>query len=75
MRAETYGTHDIKKPKKRMATEGFEYNKKLSDKKYSPQQPLSNIHYHPDMNVTDECSDSKIQFFQKLLEFCDGQTN
>ena len=72
---ETYVTQAIKNLKKRMATEGFEYNKKLSDKKYSPQQPLSNIHYLPDMDVTDECSDSKIQFFQILLEFCDGQSN
>ena len=75
MGAETYVTHAINNPKKRMETEGFEYNKKLSDKKYSPQQPLSNIHYLPDMDVTDECSDSKIQFFQILLEFCDGQSN
>ena len=67
MRAETYGTHDIKKPKKRMATEGFEYNNNLSDVNYYPQQPFSNIHYRPDMDVTDECSDSQIKFFQNLI--------
>ena len=37
MESEIYVTHAIKNPKKWMATEGFEYNKKLSDVKYSPQ--------------------------------------
>ena len=50
--AETYVTHSIKNLKKRMTTEGFEYNKKFSDVKYSSQQPFSNLHYRPDMGVT-----------------------
>ena len=67
MGAETYVTHAINNPKNRMATEGFEYNKKLSDVNYSPQQPFSNLHYRLDMDVTDECSDSQIQLFQNLI--------
>ena len=55
---ETYVTHAIKNMKKRMATKGFEYNKKLYDVNYSPQQPFSNIHYRPDIDVPDEFSDS-----------------
>ena len=50
-----------------MATEGFEYNKKLSDTNYSPQQPFSNLHYRPDIDVKDECSNSQIQFFQNII--------
>ena len=56
-----------KESKKRTATEGFEYNKKISVVKYSPQQPFSNIQYRPDMGVPDEFSDSKIQFFHNLI--------
>ena len=56
MGAETYVTHAIKKLKKCMAMERFEYNTKLSDVNYSPQQPFSNIHYRPEMDVSDECS-------------------
>ena len=64
---ETYVTHGITNLKKQMATEGFEYNKKLSDVKYSPQQPFSNLHYHPEMDVTDECSYIQIQLFHNLI--------
>ena len=49
--------------KMRLATEGFECNKKLSDVNYSPHQPFSNLRYCPEMDVTDECYDSQIQFF------------
>ena len=67
MGAETYFTHAIKNLKKRMATEGFEYNKNLSDMNYFPQQPFSNLHYHPEMDVTDEISNNQIQLFQNLI--------
>ena len=50
-----------------MSTEGFGYNKKLYDVNYSPQQPFSIIHYRPDMDITYECYDIEIQFFQNLI--------
>ena len=50
-----------------MASEEFEYNKKLSYVNYSPQQMFSNLHYHTDMDVTYECFDSKIQFFHNII--------
>ena len=53
MGTETYVTYATKILKKRVATEGLEYNKKLSDVNYSPQQPFSNLHYRPDMDVTE----------------------
>ena len=64
---ETYVTHAIKNLEKRMATEVFEYNKKLSDVKYFLQQPLSNLHYHLDIDVTDECSYIQIKLFHNLV--------
>ena len=67
MGAETYTKHAIKNLKKRMEREGFEYNKKLSDVNYSPQQPFSTLSYRPEMDLSDECSDSQIQFFQNLI--------
>ena len=75
MGADTYGTHGIKNPKKRMTTEFFEYNNKLSGVKYSPQQPFSNIYYRQiwmqQMNVTIV----RFKYFIILSEFCDGQSN
>ena len=67
MGAETYVTHAIKNLKNCMATKGFEYNKNLYDVNYYPQQPFSNIHYRPQMDVTDKCFDSQIQFFHNLI--------
>ena len=67
MGAETYTTQAIKNRKKRMQKEGFEYNKKLSDVNYSPQQPFSTLNYRPEVDVSDECSSSQTQFFQNLI--------
>ena len=67
MGAETYVTHIIINLQKRMATEGFECNKKLSDVNYPPQKLFSNINYCPGIDVTDECSDSQIQLFQNII--------
>ena len=67
MGAETYVTYAINNLKKLMTTEGFEYNKNLSDMNYSPRQPFSNIHYHPEMDVQDECSDIQIKLFHNLI--------
>ena len=52
MGAETYVVHDIKNMKKRIETEGSEYINKVSDVNYSPQQLFLNIHYCPEMDVT-----------------------
>ena len=67
MGAETYVTQAIKNLKKRMEKEGFEYHRKLSDVNYSPQQPFSTLNYRPEMDVSELCSDSQIQFFQNLI--------
>ena len=67
MGAETYTTQAIKNRKKRMQKEGFEYNKKLSDVNYSPQQPFSTLNHRPEVDVSDECSSSQTQFFQNLI--------
>ena len=67
MGADTYTKHAIKNLKKRIAKEGFEFNKKLSDVNYSPQQPFSTISNRPEMDLSDECSDTQIQFFQNLI--------
>ena len=63
MGADTYNTPAIKNLNKRMATESFEYNKKIYDVNYSSQQPSSHLHYCPETDVTDECSDIQIQLF------------
>ena len=65
--SETYITQAVNNLKKRMKQEGFEYNKKLSDVNYSPQQPFSTLNYRPEMDVSLECSDAQIQFFQNLI--------
>ena len=67
MGAVTYVTHAINNLKKRMAAEGFKYNKKLSNVNYSPQKQFSNIHYCREMDVTDECSNSHIQLFRSII--------
>ena len=67
MGAETYTTQAINNLKKRMSKEGYEYNRKLSDVNYSPQQPFSTLKYRPEMDVSDECSSSQTQFFQNLI--------
>ena len=67
MGAGTYVTHATKNLKKWMATEGLEYNNKLSYLNYSLQTSFLNLYYFPEMYVTDECSDSQIQLFHNLI--------
>jgi hypothetical protein len=67
MSAEQYVTDSIKNLKKRLKEDGFEFNKKLSDVKYSPRNPFSNQKYRPELDTSTPCTDQQCEFFQNLI--------
>ena len=67
MGSETYVTHAIKNLKKRMESDGYEFNKKLSDFNISAPQPFSAVNYRPELDTSDECNVAQVTFFQNLI--------
>lgn len=67
MSSQTYVKNAVKNVKERMKRDGFEYNRKLSDVRYSPKQPFTHISYKPELDVSAECSDDQMSYFQQLI--------
>jgi hypothetical protein len=67
MSCEQYVRDSIKNVKERLKNEGWEFNKRLSDVNYSPQQPFSNVKYRPELDVSNLCSDHEGNYFQNLI--------
>ena len=67
MSCEQYVRDAVKHVKERLKVEGWEFNKRLSDKRYSPQQPYSNVNYRPELEASEVCSDSEANYFQNLI--------
>jgi hypothetical protein len=65
--AEQYVRNAVNNVKAKMAEDGFRYNKKLSDVRYSPQQPFSAIKYRPELDTTLECDDAQANYYQNLI--------
>ena len=67
MGSANYCSKAIKNLKSKLKEDGFEFNKKLSDTKYSPRQPFSSNSYRPELDTSLECSESQITLFQNLI--------
>ena len=67
MSAEQYVRDAVKTVKTKLKKEGFEFNKKLSDPKYRPRQPFSNVNYRPELDVTEACNDSQVSYYYNLI--------
>lgn len=67
MSCEQYVRDAIKHVKERLKQDGYEFNKKLSDTRYSPQQPFSNLKYRPELDVSIICSDTEASYYQNLI--------
>ena len=67
MSCEQYVRDAIKNVKDRLKEDGWEFNKKLSDTKYSPQQPYSTQAYRPELDVSLLCNDIEANYFQNLI--------
>ena len=67
MSSESYTKAAIKNVKARLKESGFEYNKKLSDRKYSAKQPFSSVNYKPELDTSAECNDEQVNFYQNLI--------
>ena len=67
MSCEQYVKDAVKHVKTRLREEGYEFNKKLSDIRYLPQQPYSSLNYRPELEISEVCSDSEANYFQNLI--------
>jgi hypothetical protein len=67
MSSDSYVKEAIKNVKARLKKDGLEYNKKLSDINYSPQNPFSAVNYRPELDTSHGCSDEQVTLFQNLI--------
>jgi hypothetical protein len=67
MSPQSYVKTAVKNVKQQMKKDGFEFNKKLSDPKYSPKQPFTSTQYRPELDVSAECTDQQANYYQQLI--------
>ena len=57
----------IKNVKLKLKSEGWEFNKELSDTRYSPEQPFATLSYCPELENSIICSDSEANYYQNII--------
>ena len=67
MSCEQYVRDAVKHVKDKLKQEGWEFNKKLSDPSHSPQQPFSTLHYKPELDASEPCTDNEANYYQNLI--------
>ena len=67
MSCEQYVKDAVKTVKEKLKQDGWEFNKKLSDVRHSPQQPFSSLTYKPELDCSDICTDAEANYFQNLI--------
>ena len=58
----------VKNVKKALEQDRFEFNRKLSDIRYSPKQPYTTASYRPEMDTSALCNDEQVTFYQNLID-------
>jgi hypothetical protein len=67
MGSESYVKKVVKNMKAKMAKDGLEFNKKLSDPAISVPQPLSSVTYRPELDTSVECSEEQVTLYQNII--------
>ena len=67
MSSDSYVKEAVRNVKLRMKSDGFRFNKKLSDVNYSPEGPFSAANYRPELDLSAECSIDQITYYQNLI--------
>ena len=67
MSCEQYVRDAIKHVKEKLKGDGWEFNRKLSDPNYSPQQPFQTLSYKPELDSSLLCSDQEANYYQNLI--------
>ena len=67
MGSESYLKKVVKNMKTKMAEDGLEFNKKLSDPEISIPQPLSAVNYRPELDTSVECNDAQVTLYQNII--------
>ena len=53
--------------KKQLSHNNLMFNKKLLDPNHSPKAPFSSIDYRSELDVSMECNDNQMNYFQNLI--------
>ena len=67
MSSDNYVKEAMKTVKDRVKKDEFEFNRQLSDTKYSPRHPFSSPNYRPELDTSCECTDGQVTFYQNLI--------
>ena len=57
----------INSVKKRLKEEAMEYNKKHYVVSYYPKNPFSSVNYRPELDMSMECNEYQVSFYQNLI--------
>ena len=60
MICDSYAKEEINNAKKRLKEDGLEYNNKMSDINYSPNNPFSSVDYRPELDTSMECNEYQV---------------
>ena len=67
MSCEQYVKEAVRHVKEKLKMDGYEFNKKLSDVNYSPQQPFTTQSYRPELDSSLQCNDEDVNYYQNLI--------
>ena len=67
MLCEQYFKEAVRHVKEKLKMDGYEFNKKLSDVNYSPQQPYTTQSYRPELDSSLQCNDDEVNYYQNLI--------
>ena len=68
MGSSNYVEKVVKNIKKTLKHDGYEFNRKISDMQYSPNQPFTTATYPPELDTSTICNDEQITFYQNLID-------
>ena len=67
MGSKTFLEKAIKNLKNNLKSDGFIFEKKLSDVNYSPNQPFLATSYCPELDTSVECSDKQVNLYHNII--------
>lgn len=67
MGSKSYVKKAVNNLKKKIQADGYEFNKKLSDRNISAPQPFSSVSYRAELDTSVPCTDAQVTLYQNMI--------